>query len=79
MDTRFVCRKQPETANGRCFNVCSVGVVIVRSGEIGGKFFSFIQPLNYYTYWTTGVWSQIEACISGLLFVAYNRSFEGSS
>lgn len=49
-----------------------------RSGEIGGNFFSLIQPLNYYTYWTTEVWSQIEACIAGLPFVAYNRFFDES-
>lgn len=43
-----------ETANGRRSSVCSVGVVIVRSGKIVDKFYSLIQPSpNYYTYWTT--------------------------
>lgn len=45
-----------ETANGRRSSVCSVGIVIVRGGEIVDKFYSLIQPYpNYYTYWTTEV------------------------
>ncbi len=45
-----------ETANGRRSSVCSVGIVIVRGGEIVDKFYSLIQPTpNYYTYWTTEV------------------------
>ena len=45
-----------ETANGRRSSVCSVGIVIVRGGEIVDKFYSLIQPApNYYTYWTTEV------------------------
>ena len=45
-----------ETANGRRSSVCSVGVVIVRQGEIVDKFYSLIRPTpNYYTYWTTEV------------------------
>lgn len=45
-----------ETANGRRCSVCSVGVVVVRGGEIVNKFYSLIQPTpNYYTYWTTEV------------------------
>lgn len=45
-----------ETANGRRCSVCSVGVVVVRGGEIVDKFYSLIQPTpNYYTYWTTEV------------------------
>lgn len=45
-----------ETANGRRSSVCSVGIVIVRNGEIVDKFYSLIQPSpNYYTYWTTEV------------------------
>lgn len=43
-----------ETAYGRRCSVCSVGVVVVRGGEIVDKFYSLIQPTsNYYTYWTT--------------------------
>ena len=42
-----------ETANGRRSSVCSVGIVIVRGGEIVDGFYSLIQPApNYYTYWT---------------------------
>lgn len=33
-----------ETANGRRSSVCSVGIVIVRGGEIVDKFYSLIQP-----------------------------------
>ena len=34
-----------ETANNERTSVCSVGVVIVRDGEIVDKFYSLIQPL----------------------------------
>lgn len=45
-----------ETANGRRCSVCSVGIVIVRGGEIVDRFYSLIQPTpNYYTHWTTAV------------------------
>ena len=45
-----------ETANGRRSSVCSVGIVIVRGGEIIDKFYRLIQPSpNYYTEWTTEV------------------------
>lgn len=45
-----------ETANGCRSSVCSVGVVIVRGGEIVNRFYSLIKPTpNYYTYWTTEV------------------------
>lgn len=45
-----------ETANGRRSSVCSVGIVMVRGGEIVDKFYSLIRPTpNYYTEWTTEV------------------------
>lgn len=45
-----------ETANNLRFSVCSVGVVIVRNGEIVDKFYSLIYPEpDYFTYWTTQV------------------------
>ena len=45
-----------ETANYDRSSVCSVGVVIVRDGEIMDKFYSLIQPEpNYYNYWCTQV------------------------
>ena len=41
-----------ETANYEPTSVCSVGVVIVRGGEIVDEFYSLIQPEpNYYNYW----------------------------
>ena len=41
-----------ETANSECSSVCSVGVVIVRDGEMVDSFYSLIQPEpNYYNYW----------------------------
>ena len=45
-----------ETANGRRSSVCSVGIVIVRNGEIVDRFYSLIRPRpNYYTEWTTAI------------------------
>lgn len=45
-----------ETANNERTSVCSVGVVIVRDGEIVDSFYSLIQPEpNYYNYWCTQV------------------------
>lgn len=45
-----------ETANCRRGSVCSVGIVIVRGGEIADKFYSLIRPEpSYYTCWTTEV------------------------
>ena len=43
-----------ETANNERTSVCSVGVIIVRNGEIVDSFYSLIQPEpNYYNYWCT--------------------------
>lgn len=40
-----------ETANFDPSSVCSVGVVVVRRGEIAESFYSLIQPEpNYYSY-----------------------------
>ena len=45
-----------ETANEQLSSVCSVGVVIVREGEVADTFYSLIQPEpNYYKYWNTRV------------------------
>lgn len=45
-----------ETANYNRSSVCSVGVVIVRDGEIVDSFYSLIQPVpNYYEYCCTRV------------------------
>lgn len=45
-----------ETANSERSSVCSVGVVIVRDGEIVDTFYSLIQPEpNYYNYWCSRV------------------------
>ena len=45
-----------ETANCKRSSVCSVGIVIVRDGEIKDSFYSLIQPEpNYYNYWCTQV------------------------
>ncbi|NOQ26675.1 MAG: exonuclease [Bacteroidales bacterium] len=41
-----------ETANQNTSSVCSVGVVLVKNGEITDKFYSLIQPEpNFYSYW----------------------------
>ena len=40
-----------ETANGRRSSVCSVGIVIVKDGEIVDSFYSLIRPTpNYYAW-----------------------------
>lgn len=45
-----------ETANGCRSSVCSVGVVIVRDGQITDRFYSLIYPRpDFFTYWTTRV------------------------
>ena len=45
-----------ETANNCRTRVCSVGVVIVKNGEIVDTFYSLIKPEpNYYIYWNTQV------------------------
>ena len=41
-----------ETANQKPSSVCSVGVVMVRDGQMVDLFYSLIQPEpNYYNYW----------------------------
>ena len=41
-----------ETANKEPASVCSVGVVMVRNGQVADAFYSLIQPEpNYYSYW----------------------------
>ena len=41
-----------ETANQQPSSVCSVGVVMVRGGQVVDSFYSLIQPEpNYYNYW----------------------------
>ena len=45
-----------ETANQYRTSVCSVGVVVVRDGEITDKFYSLIRPEpEFYSYWNTQV------------------------
>lgn len=45
-----------ETANNERSSVCSVGIVIVRDGEITHRHYALIRPEpNYYTVWTTNV------------------------
>lgn len=40
-----------ETANGERSSVCSVGVVVVRGGEVCDRFYSLIQPEPKYYTW----------------------------
>lgn len=38
-----------ETANGNPSSICSVGVVVVRNGEVSDKYYSLVHPApNYY-------------------------------
>lgn len=51
-----------ETANSERSSVCSVGIVVVRGGEITDRFYSLIKPEpDYYTYWCTKVHGLTEA------------------
>ncbi len=45
-----------ETANHLRSSVCSVGVVIVRGGEVVERIYKLIYPRpDFFTYWTTSV------------------------
>ena len=45
-----------ETANRERGSVCSVGVVIVRGGQVVDSYYSLIRPRpNYYDWWNTGI------------------------
>ena len=45
-----------ETANQYRESICSVGVVIVRDGQIVDAFYSLVRPEpNFYLYWNTRV------------------------
>ena len=45
-----------ETANNERSSVCSVGIVVVRGGEIVDRYYSLIKPEpEYYTYWCSRV------------------------
>lgn len=45
-----------ETANSERSSVCSVGIVIVRNGEIVDSYYFLIKPEpEYYSYWNTQV------------------------
>lgn len=45
-----------ETANEQRTSVCSVGIVVVKDGEMVDKFYSLIKPEpEYHSYWNTRV------------------------
>ena len=45
-----------ETANGQRSSICSVGLVVVRDGEITIRHYRLVRPYpNYYNYWNTQV------------------------
>lgn len=45
-----------ETANHHRGSICSLGVVVVRNGEIAERIYRLIRPRpNYYSHWTTKV------------------------
>ena len=45
-----------ETANGRRTSICSVGVVVVRGGEVVDTLYSLIRPRpNFYSRFTTAI------------------------
>lgn len=58
-----------ETANGTRSSVCSVGVVVVRNGEVADSFYSLIHPApNYYAWFCQQVHglSDADTCNSPL-------------
>ena len=73
-----------ETANNERSSVCSVGIVIVRDGEIVDSFYSLIQPERLCQQDTEDapifpkVWEKIEPLIEGLPLVAHNKAFDES-
>lgn len=45
-----------ETANGKRTSVCSVGVVVVRGGEVVDTFYRLIRPRpNFYSHFMTAI------------------------
>ncbi len=45
-----------ETANSYPQSVCSVGLVVVKNGEVVDKFYELIRPApNFYSYWNTRI------------------------
>ncbi|MBP3357073.1 MAG: 3'-5' exonuclease [Rikenellaceae bacterium] len=45
-----------ETANGQRTSICSIGVVIVRDGELHDRFYRLVKPYpNYYSWFCTRV------------------------
>ena len=45
-----------ETANRERTSICSVGVVVVRGGEIVDRFYRLVRPYpNYYSYFNTQI------------------------
>ena len=66
-----------ETANQQPSSVCSVGVVMVRDGQIVDSFYSLIQPEpNYYNYWCQRVHGISESDTEAIPFVAHNARFD---
>lgn len=45
-----------ETANNEQTSICSIGIVIVRNGEIKERIYELVRPEpNYYNYWNTKI------------------------
>ena len=58
-----------ETANNERTSICSVGVVIVRNGEIADRFYSLVHPEpDYYLYWNTRIHGLTQKILPMLLF-----------
>ena len=59
-----------ETANEQPSSVCSVGVVIVRDGEIVDSFYSLIHPEpEYYQWFCQQVHGEEAHIVTGLLIL----------
>ena len=65
-----------ETANNERSSVCSVGIVIVRDGEIVNTFHGLCHEDTDDAPVFPKVWAQIEPLIEGLPLVAHNKPFD---
>ena len=64
-----------ETANMEPSSVCSVGLVVVRGGEVVDRFYSLIRPEpEYYCYWNTRVQFRRALSAGGVPYLQYGLS-----
>ena len=65
-----------ETANEFPSSVCSVGVVVVRDGQICDRYYSLIRPEPEYHSVFPDVWAEVSPLVCALPLVAHNARFD---